>query len=337
MNSQTLIVYRKNGIITAAAGTIYQKEFCEKEIQDIAKEVAQDLSAEPLLSGLVYAACPGGVLKPLKKGCYFIDEAAAKDAADNSFGNHPYNRLTVLTYEIGKRCGLKAVMLYPMSSDELLPVNRCTSYAGIRKYSRYHAMEHQMGQRYLCDISGKKPEDINCIIAFVDDLVSVGACERGICLDVNDCIGAEGPMGLTSSGDVPVAQIAGYFMEKCSSFAEMEEQLMHHSGLCQYTGITDMEELDRQYADNECVRAACEALAYQTAKWIGSSTLVLKGKVDYILLMGKAMKSKVLQKLLKMRVEKIAQVLFMDESETERYMKEEGKILGTNGCPVYDY
>ena len=64
---------------------------------------------------------------------------------------------------------------------------------------------------------------------------------------------------------------------------------------------------------------------------------MLQGKVDYILLMGKAMKSRALQKLLRMRVEKIAQVLLLDESETEQYIKEEVKILGTNGCPVYDY
>ena len=337
MTGQTLIVYMKNDIITVSAGIIYQKEFSGKEIQDIAKEVAQDVAAEPLLTGLAYVACPGGVLKPLKKGCYFINEKAVKDLADSSFGNHPYNRLTILAYEIGIQCGLKAIMLYPMSCDELLPVNRCTSYAGIKKYSRYHAMEHHMGLRYLCDISGKRLEDMNCIIAFIDDLVSVGAYGRGMCLDVNDCIGAEGPMGLTSSGDVPVAQIAGYFMEKCSSFAEMEEQLMHHGGICQYTGITDMEELDQQYNNDECVKAACEGLAYQTAKWIGSSVLVLQGKVDYILLMGKAMKSRALQKLLTMRVEKIAQVLLLDESETEQYIKEEVKILGTNGCPVYDY
>ncbi len=337
MERKSLIIYGNNERITIRVGDVYQRQFSKDEIPGIPQKVTSDLETNGLLEILDYVVCPGGAVKPLKKGCYWITDSVMEAVSDDRYGTHIYNRLTMLAGQIGDLCGKKAVMMYPMSSDELSELNRCTSNSKIKKYSRYHALEHQIGQMYLCDVMKKRSEEYNCIIAYIGDHVSVGAHESGICVDVNDCLGGEGPMGLRSSGDVPVAQIAGYFSEKGYSFSEMEEILSTESGLYQYTGCADIKELDQKYCEDDAVKMGCASFAYQIAKWIGSSTLVLGGKVDGILLMGEGTKSREICSLIMSRVSRIAPVYVLEEETAENYFLDMVKLLGTFSTPVYDY
>lgn len=338
MRKAALVIYQKDGVITVTGEKPYKKEYsAEEDVTLLAGEIEASLREERLVEESDVIVCPGGVLKPVKKGCYQISGEALRDARENIYGKHAYNKLTELACEVGRKCGLPAIMMYPMSSDELLPINRITSHADIPKYSRYHALEHHFGQIILGNLLKKRVENMNCIVAYMDDFVSVSACERGVCLDVNDCIGLEGPMGLTSSGDVPVAQIAAYFMENQYSYSDMEEMLGNSAGLRQYTGVSNIQEMDLAYGRDEAVKTACEAMAYQVAKWIGSSALVLKGKVDGILLSGRAAESKILPGLVKKRVENIAPVFIVQDMSIEKYMAEEAGMLGTYACPVYTY
>lgn len=338
MKATALIIYWRDNEIVICADNRKLGTLCPQEAMAVMVSKTGAFIKENQLCGkIARVVCPGGVLKPLKKGCYFITEQAARDTESCHYGRHRYNQLTLLAYEIGKTYDLPAVMMYPMSSDELLPLNRMTSNANIRKYSRYHALEHEAGLVHLGRIFETRVDDMNCIVAYMDDLTSVGAYERGICIDVNDCIGAEGPMGLTSSGDVPVAQIAGYFMDRECTYREMEEQLLDKSGIFQYTGIRNAEELDAKYAEDENVRMACQAMAYQIAKWIGSCALVLRGRVDGILLAGKAADSNILKELVKKRIKKIAPVFIAADLEVEAYMAEEARLMESYACPVYEY
>ncbi|MCB6285510.1 hypothetical protein [[Clostridium] scindens] len=337
MVKTAVVIYWHENAVTVRAGDQKKEKFVRRDLEKTAEEIIKWLKRSHLLEMTKIIACPGAVLKPLKKGCYIINDQAAMEAEGNSYGKHVYNWLTVLAYKIGKSCGLPAVMMYPMSCDELLPLNRITSNAFIKKYSRYHALEHQAGLRRLEEILKARMDDRNCIIAYVDELTSVGAYERGICLDVNDCIGAEGPMGLNSSGDIPVAKAAEYFQSMGSTYEKIEDLLLCSSGLRQYTGISNIRMLDKEYCKNEAVKVACESLAYQVAKWIGSSTLVLKGKVDAILLAGRGMESERISALIEKKVEKIAPVFTTPDLRVEEWMEEAAKQLGTYACPLYEY
>lgn len=338
MKKTALIIYWHEGKILVTADNQQIGDFKpEQKIAAITANIRDCLKTKGLSDQIDKVVCPGGVLKPLKKGCYIISEQAAAQAGTGQYGTHRYNLLTELAYEVGKECKIPSIMMYPMSSDELLPLSKITGNKNIKKYSRYHVLEHNAGLTQLSSILKKRTEEFNCIVAFADELTSVAAYERGICLDVNDSIGAEGPMGLVSSGDVPVAQIAEYFMKQQCTYDEMEQKLMNESGLYQYTHLTDMEQIDARYCQDEKIRIACEAMAYQTAKWIGSSALVLRGQVDAILLIGKAVNSDTLTELVKKRVEKIAPVYVLKDLKIKEYMAKEAELLGTYACPLYEY
>lgn len=284
-----------------------------------------------------YIVCPGGSLKPLKKGCYEINDRAYEDAKSGKYGMHEHNDATCLAYEISRESGKPAYMLYPMSCDELLAIKRITSNARVSKHSRYHALEHRIAMRKYAAETGNDAYDMNLIVIYIGDRVSVSAMQRGTCIDVNDCIGGEGPMGLTSSGDVPVAQLAAYYLESGKSLEEMTEILTKKSGIAEFGEFTDMSELDKACDSDADLKLACEAMAYQTAKWVGSSALALKGQVDGIVICGKAASSEVITDSLVKRIEKIAPVRVYKDLDIEAGMCELARLLGTNALPVDEY
>ena len=202
---KSLILSLQNGKLAAAVqdGAAVRGEALFPLEEDHSAEIAA------MAAGAKFALCPGGVLRPLSAGVYALDAAALADARENRFGPAPANRVMERCAETAERMGIPAYFTEAMSVDELLPLNRIRSHAEVHKYSRGFRSEHFAAmEAALGDI---RPEDGNYIVAWIDDLTSVGAYQRGRCLDINDCIGAEGPMGFTSSGDVPCAQLAKYF------------------------------------------------------------------------------------------------------------------------------
>ena len=91
---------------------------------------------------------------------------------------------------------------------------------------------------------------------------------RGICLDVNDCIGAEGPMGLTLPAIYRWPRQQNIF-KVWEAHKKIEDLPFAPVALDRYTGISNIRMLDKEYCKNEAVKVACESLAYQVAKWIG--------------------------------------------------------------------
>ena len=231
--------------------------------------------------------------------------------------------------------GIPAYFTEAMSVDELLPLNRIRSHAEVHKYSRGFRSEHFAAmEAALGDI---RPEDGNYIVAWIDDLTSVGAYQRGRCLDINDCIGAEGPMGFTSSGDVPCAQLAKYFAAGPMSYEELQEQLLCRSGLLQYLGTAEPEAVDERCTGEPESAAVADAMVYQIAKWIGSSALALHGEVDGIIIAGKAIRCRYLMDGIRRKAERIAPIIAVNDIHMDRWLGRQAMRLGSFASPVKTY
>lgn len=283
--------------------------------------------------------CPGGLLKPLAPGTYEISPEAERASVENAYGSHPYNRLTLVCLRTARLLGARALMHDPLSSDELLPLNRFSSMARVEKRSRYYACEHDaLIWEAANGKGGKRREEIRAIVALVDDTVSVGAHDECRCLDVNDVFGAEGPMGFTCSGDLPVAKIAMLFMKGDASLEQMREKLMRQSGVLAYLGTDSPEKMDELVAagDEKAILVA-DALAYQTAKWIGSGALALYGIVDAIILSGKGARSQAFKQRIEGKVGRIAPIIVIERPNVPAYLGYIANIADTPACPVRCY
>ena len=204
--------------------------------------------------------------------------------------------------------------------------------ARVKKQSRYYACEHDALIWQTARIKGKRYDEIRAIVAIVGDTVSVGAHDSCHCLDVNDVFGAEGPMGFTSSGDLPVAKVAALFMKENRSLEQMRDQLMNKSGVLAYIGTDSPEKLDElvDSGDEKAILIA-DALAFQTAKWIGSGALTLKGAVDVIILSGKGAHSKAFTERMNKSIGKIAPIVIIEKPDMAGYL---GYIASAVSTPV---
>ena len=211
MSKKSLLLYAEEEILIAAVRenfkTVAAKEF------DLYHDNTAELMA--MAQGAELVLCPGGCLKPMAAGVYAINDAALEDASDTAFGIGIYDAVMKAADEVAKALQIPAYFTDAMSVDELLPLNRVRSNNAVPKYSRGYRAEHMAAlKKALGDV---RLENGNYIVAYIDNLVSVGAYSRGSCLEMNDCIGGEGPMGFTSAGDVPCAQLATYQFSPSSS------------------------------------------------------------------------------------------------------------------------
>jgi len=311
-NNINVALYLKEGTLNASWSSgnqtiVIKYPFETGKIDQITNHIIDRLIAQNYETNVKYVICPGGIGKPLIQGVYFIDDNVVKEVQEQKWGVHVNNEVTLICSKLAKLLSATAIMCDPMSSDGLYVLNRITSHSDVKKYSRYHACEHQAAIYFMAKKLGKRPEELNIIVANIDDEVSVGAHQFGVCIDVNDVIGLEGPMGFKSSGDVPVAQLAMYTEKQDIDI--LRNDLRYKSGVKGYLGIDKPEKIDELVASgNSDAKLIADAVAYQTAKWIGSSAMCLKGNVDTIILIGKGIRSKSIINSLIPRIQKIATV-----------------------------
>lgn len=283
-------------------------------------------------SGAQAAVCPGGCLGVTSGGTHRLTEAALSASADPKTGRAPADIAMAATAAAAEALGIPAYYTEAMSADELLPLCRIGSHAMVPKFARGYRAEH-LAMLRMAYGSGAA-DDGNYIAIWADDLVSVGAYSRGRCLDINDCIGAEGPMGFTSSGDVPCAQLSGWFASHDNGLEDMRRKLLCESGILGYTGVSEPDELDKLCESDENARLAVKTMAYQICKWAGSSALVLGGKVDGIAIGGKGARCESLIAELKRKLGGMAPIAPVAEIDMAGWLTERVALLGSFAEPV---
>lgn len=328
---KTLLFYAQDGKVMVAAADAETGTVIEQWPFDAAGQSAMEEKGR----GAELALCPGGCLRPISAGIYRISDSALADAGSEAFGAAPQDEAMLCCAEAAKRMGIPAFFTDAVSTDERLPLDRIRSNRNVAKYTRGFRAEHMAALRQA--LGAGRQEEGAYIVAYVDDLTSIGAYSRGRCLDMNDCIGAEGPMGFTSSGDVPCAQLAEYFAKSDLDLTEMTDQLLHRSGLLQYTGTSDPEEIQRRCETDPEAKKAVSAMAYQIAKWIGGSALVLRGDVQGIILTGKCLRVPFLVEEICRKVGAIAPIRKVEELDLAGWLASKAALLCAGLLPIQQY
>jgi butyrate kinase len=230
------------------------------------------------------------------------------------------------------------LMQDPMSSDELFPMNRVSSIAGITKKSRYHACEcAAMLAQAAAGMELTRPDELDAIAVYYDDAVTVAALRKGVCVEVNDMIGGEGPMGFRASGDVPGVQLAEYRFTSGKSIEELREMLGNESGVLSYLATDCPEKLDSLVKSGDGnARLIVDAMAYQTAKWVGMCALALR-KPDVILVAGKGARCDSYGEALKKLVGAVAPLRILPALDMTAYLAACAVRAGTVDFPLIEY
>ena len=288
-----------------------QYEFRKKEVLEFLKENSID---EKELSAVVGR---GGLLRPIPAGTYLINEKMIEDLKNASI-EHASNLGAPIAYEIARPLGIPAFIVDPVVVDEFPEIARISGLREIQRKSRFHALNTRYVAKKRAEMLGGKFSDFNFVVAHIGGGISVVAFEKGRAVDVNDP-SSSGPFSPERPGGLPSIDI----VEMCYSGKYTKEQikklLMGEGGIVSYLGTNDLREVEKMIDEgNSYAKLIYEAMAYQISKDIVASAVVLKGKVDEIILTGGASKSERLTNLIKDRVSFVSKIfVFPGELEQE--------------------
>lgn len=288
-----------------------QYEFRKSAVLEFLKENSID---EKELSCVVGR---GGVLRPIPAGTYIINERMLEDLK-NAYIEHASNLGAPIAYEIAKPLGIPAFIVDPVVVDEFPDIARISGLKEIQRKSRFHALNTRYVAKKRAEMLGGKITDFNFIVAHIGGGISVVAFEKGKAVDVNDP-SSSGPFSPERPGALPSIDIVEMCYSGKYTKDKIKKLLMGEGGIVSYLGTNDLKEVEKMIDEgNEYAKLIYEAMAYQISKDIVANAVVLKGKVDEIILTGGASKSERLTNLIKDRVSFVSNIfIFPGEMEQE--------------------
>lgn len=280
-----------------------QLEFRNKAIRTLLQENGIKLEELDAVVGR------GGLSRPIPSGTYAVNDKMIYDITHPVMGEHASNLGCLIAREIGDGLGIPSFIVDPVVVDELSDIARISGLPEISRVSIFHALNQKAVAKRYARETGRVYKDLNLIVAHLGGGISVGAHEKGRVIDVNNALNGDGPYSPERAGGVPVADLVKLCYSKEYTEDEMLKKLTGKGGVVAYLGTNNMLEVEERIAKgDEKARFIFEGMAYQTAKEIGLAAVVLKGKVDQILITGGIIYSKDMQDYLKKHVEFIAPV-----------------------------
>ncbi len=267
--------------ISKYASIYEQKDFRKEVILDLLKEKNIDLSTIDVVVGR------GGLLKPIPSGTYATTPELLEDLKIGKQGQHASNLGGILAKEIADQINVPSYIVDPVVVDELQDVARVSGHPLMPRTSIFHALNQKaVAKRYAKEV-GKNYEDLNLIVVHMGGGVSVGAHKNGRIIDVANALDGDGPFSPERSGALP----AGALMKLCFSGKYTEKEVAKmingNGGFNAVLGTNDMRDVIKMANEgDETAKLYMDAFHYQLCKEIGAMAVVLKGKVDQIILTG---------------------------------------------------
>jgi butyrate kinase len=227
----------------------------------------------------------GGLLPPADCGTYLVDDAMLEELRLARRGEHASNLGAFLARRFAQAAGAGAYIVDPVTVDEWEPRARLTGSPLIERTSILHALNTKAVARRYAREQGRAYPALRLIVAHLGSGVTVSAHQDGRMIDSNSI--EEGPFGVDRSGGLPVRAL----IKLCFSGKYTQEQMDRHvfgdGGLSAYLGTRDLVEVERRIdAGGQEAARVFEAMLHQIGKEVGAMAVVLKGKVDAILLTG---------------------------------------------------
>ena len=281
-----------------------EKQIAEKKIAHSSEEIAQypnimdqlalrrkvmdEFLAENNVpaSDLSAVVGRGGLLKPLLSGTYRVNEEMVNDLKSGQYGEHASNIGGVLAYSFDKDFNIPAFIVDPVVVDEM---QECARYSGIKEIPRrsvWHALNVMAVTRQFCEAEGLDRHNENFVVAHIGGGISIAAIENGKCIDVSNGL-SEGPFTPERAGALPTLELVDLCFSGKYTHSEIKKLLVGRGGLVNYLGTSALPEVKQRIenGDKES-QSVLHAMAYQVAKTVGSMLVVLKNKVNRVILTG---------------------------------------------------
>ena len=228
----------------------------------------------------------GGLMKPIEAGVYEVNDAMRHDLIHAQM-EHASNLGGLIADQIASIAGVRAYIADPVVVDELEDIARVTGLPECPRRSIFHALNQKATARLHCDRTGIVYEESNLIVAHLGGGISVSAHRRGRVVDTNNALDGDGPFAPERAGSLPAAQLADLCFSGKYTRQQIQKMLAGKGGMVALLGTNSMMQIDERVEKGDRqARCMVEAMCYNIAKQIGAMAVVLKGKVDGIILTG---------------------------------------------------
>ena len=281
----------------------------------------------------------GGLVKPIPAGVYRVNEAMKEELREGRYGEHASNLGALIADDIARKLpDAKAYIADPVVVDELEPIARYSGHPLFARTSIFHALNQRAIARTHAKSMNKRYEDLNLIVAHLGGGISVGAHRKGRVIDVNQALDGEGPISPERSGTLPAGMLLKLAFSGDYTYDEMKAMVTGKGGLYAYTGVNDAYKVEMAALDGDQKSLELlEAMAYQTAKYIGASATVLKGDVDAVLITGGMANSKWFANLIIERIYKIGPVYIYPGEDEMRALAENAEMVLSGEVEAKEY
>ncbi|MFO8021233.1 MAG: butyrate kinase [Perlabentimonas sp.] len=256
----------------------FRKEIILKEL----KEAELDINKISAVVGR------GGLIKPIESGVYLVNDRMKEDLKNCIRGEHASNLGALIADDIARSLpNAKAYIADPVVVDEMQDVARIAGHPKFERVSIFHALNQKAIARQYAKSLDKKYEELNVIVAHLGGGISVGAHEKGRVIDVNNALDGEGPFSPERSGTVPAGQLAKLCFSGEVTYEEVKKMITGQGGFVAHAGTNDAYEIEMKAKSGDKKAVILQdAMSYNVAKQIGQMAVVLKGRVDGIILTG---------------------------------------------------
>ena len=280
----------------------------------------------------------GGNCRPVPSGIYLISPQVLADLESGEWGVHPTNMGNRIAYDIGTQYGIPALFADPPLSDEFIDLARFSGIKEIERISSLHVLNQKAIARRYAKSKGRNYEDMDLVVVHMGGGISVGAHRHGSIIDANNALNGDGPFAPERAGALPNS----YLIKMCFSGkytqGEMLKKMTGAGGLMSYLGTSDAMEVERRIEEgDEYAAKVYEAMAYQTAKEIGSAACVLEGKAEAIIYTASLAKSARFTNMVTQRVGWIAPVVLMPGEDELLALAERAALDMAGAEPTKDY
>ena len=267
----------------------------------------------------------GGPMKPLPSGTFRITAQMVEDIkAGKVQAKHISHIAPIMGYEMGKRMGIPAFTVDPVSVDEMEDIARISGFPEVERKSLCHSLNTKAIARKAGKELGKSYKDFNFIVAHLGSGISVSAHRKGKMIDTTNA-NEEAPFSAQRAGTVPSVSLIEHIFKKEYSAQEIERILIKKSGLLGYLGTDDLREVEKRIKNGDKkAKLIFDALAYQISKSIGEMAVALKGDVDAILITGGMAYSELLTNKIKEYTSFIADIHIYPGEDEMRALVEGG-------------
>lgn len=254
--------------------------------------------------------CPAGAVAVTQKMVDYLKNRPVLD-------DHASNLGAILAYAIAMDLSIPSFIYDGVTTDQMDDIARLAGLPDFHRHSGCHALNIRAVARKTAEKYNKSFKELRVVICHLGGGITMGALADGRIIDV---IGdEEGAYSPERSGGLPVRQLAAFVMKGELDMTGMARRLRGQGGLVAYLGTNSALEVEKRIAEgDQYAKFIYEGMAYQVAKSLGALSVVLRGRLDCLVLTGSLSYSEMLTGFVRSWVEHIAPVeVFPGENEME--------------------